>query len=96
MSQCREIAVYRIQQEKVEAFLKIKQTLIEEAHLLEGLISSTTHRSVEENNVFVDTMVWESPEHSANAFEHFIKLPTTEKFMAVIDGPPIFHGKFEA
>jgi len=95
MPKCIEIIVYSVKQEKIEEFKSIKDELIKEAHSLEGLISSNTLRSAEDKYLFVDKMEWGSVQHAKAGLEGFKKLPTTEKFMALLDGPPVYANKFE-
>ncbi len=95
MPKCIEIIVYSVKPEKVDEFKSIKDTLIKEAYLLNGLISSTTSKSIESDHIFLDKMKWESPSYAQSGFENFKKLPTTGKFMALLDGPPVYSGRFE-
>lgn len=95
MSKCTEVYIYKINVDKVNEFYKIKDTLIQEANSLDGLISSTTKKSFSEENVFIDIMKWESLEHAKKGLNVFRALPTTEKFMSLMEGPPVFGGQFQ-
>lgn len=87
----REIIVYRIQPDRLDQFLAIKQQMIAESVTLEGLRSSTTARVLGEGNVFADTMVWDSKQASEAAMPAFEKLPTAPTFLGLFDGPPLQH-----
>ena len=89
-----EIIAFSIKPECVGDFAAIKAAVAAEAHDLPGLISSTTQRSLREENAFVDTMVWESSEAAVAGLQAFQKLSTTPAFMAVMAGPPSFMGHF--
>lgn len=95
MSKCIEIIVYSVKPEKVDEFRSVKNTLIQEAKTLEGLVSSTTSVSVEDECVYLDEMEWRSVSDAKNGLEQFKQLPTTGKFMDLLSGPPVFSGKFE-
>jgi len=94
MKKCREVIIYNIVPEKEVEFLAIKEKLLEEAHTIEGLISSKTEASIKTKYRYMDMMVWENEEASILGFEVFKSLPSTGKFMSVLMGPPVFQDKF--
>lgn len=89
-----EIIAYRIQPARLDRFEAIKNTLIDEAKTIPGLISSTTAASVEDETLFVDTMVWRSAEAAKQGRVTFEQLPTTPEFLGMMAGPPEFGGRF--
>lgn len=91
----REIIVYQIRPEAKDEFLKIKQQMIKESYTLEGLHSSTTSKSVDSDNVYIDIMVWDSKEASKKALPVFEKLPTAASFLGTMAGPPLYHHYME-
>jgi hypothetical protein len=95
MSKCVEIIAYSVKPEKIEEFIAIKNVLIKEASSLEGLVSSKTLKSLVNEHIFLDKMEWESVSHAEAGADNFKKLPTTPKFMALLDGPPAYANRFE-
>jgi len=87
----KEIIVYKIQDGKEEEFTAIKNQIIEESYSLNGLYSSTTAKSLDQENVYVDAMIWDSKEAAIAAFPEFEKLPTASQFMGLMVSPPLFH-----
>ena len=94
MSECTEIYVYEIEPEKVEEFLSVKDELIVEAQTLPGLRASATFRSDEQSNLFIDRMQWESADAAKTGLELFQNLPTSQRFLALMTGPPKVGGRF--
>jgi hypothetical protein len=94
MSECTEVFVYEIVPEMVDEFQSIKDQLIAEAETLPGLIASATFRSDDQDNLFIDRMRWESAEAARVGFELFQKLPTSERFLSLMAGPPKVGGRF--
>ena len=86
----RQIIVYEIQSNDLEAFDAIKQQMIRESLRLDGLRSATTARSLNQDNVFVDTMVWESLEAIQASEKTFPQLPTAPRFLSLMSGPPLW------
>ena len=91
----KQIIGYKIQEGQEVEFLKIKDQMIKESKSLEGLYSSTTSKSLDENNVYIDTMVWQSKQNALDACENFRELPTANKFMELMTGPPLFQYMME-
>ena len=58
----KQIIGYKIQESKVSEFASIKEQMISESYTLDGLNSAVTSKSLDEDNVYIDTMVWESKE----------------------------------
>lgn len=94
MTTFTEIIAYRIDPEKLRDFEAIKQTLIREAGTIPGLLSSTTSVSTGDEALFVDTMVWSSPDAAREGRSAFEALPTTPEFLGMMVGPPEFAGLF--
>lgn len=92
MSTFTEIVAYRIQRAQLERFDTIKNALIAEARAIPGLLSSTTSVSLEDETLFVDTMVWESPVAAQEGRKTFEGLPTTPEFLSMMAGSPLFAG----
>ena len=88
LMQCTQIVLYRIRPDALDDFHAIKEQLITEAHTLPGLLSSVTLASPQDPTRFVDQMQWESPEAAQAAMPLFEALPTTPRFMALMQGPP--------
>ena len=88
--QVKQIIGYKIQEDKEDEFSLIKEQMIKESYTLEGLHSSTTSKSLDENNVFIDTMIWESKDAAIHSCKNFENLPTSNKFLALMTGPPLF------
>ena len=87
----RELIVYRLRDDRLEAFEAIKQQMISESLTLEGLQSSTTARVLGEKDVYADTMIWTSQEAAETALPVFKRLPTAPSFLGMFDGPPLQH-----
>lgn len=94
MSECTEVYVYEIAPEMVDQFLAVKDQLITEAKSLPGLVRSATFRSEDEGNLFIDRMGWESTEAADAGNELFRSLPSSDRFMALMAGPPKVGGRF--
>ncbi len=90
-AQIREIIVYRVQANLLGEFEAVKKQMITESLTLEGLLSSNTAQVLDEEGVFVDTMVWSSREASTTALPIFEQLPTAPRFLGMSDGPPLHH-----
>ncbi len=90
-----EIIAFRIKAEGSEQFESIKEQLVQETRQIDGLLWSTTHQDTKSANSFVDIMSWESPKAARQGFEIFKSLPSTQQFLELIDGPPIFRGVFK-
>ena len=86
----KQIIGYKIQTNKEVEFLEIKKQMIHESKGLAGLYSSTTSKSLDENNVYIDSMIWESKEMAVDSCENFKNLPTANAFMKIMAEPPIF------
>jgi len=93
-TQSTQVVAYEIQPERLEEFLAIKDKLIAEARSLPGLLESATFRSDEQENLFMDRMIWESAQAAEDAMEIFEGLPTTPEFMGLMAGPPRLAGQF--
>jgi hypothetical protein len=94
MSECTEVFVYEIDPSKVEEFLSVKDKLIIEAETLPGLVASATFRSTAQDNLFMDRMRWEDADAAEAGAGLFPKLPTSERFMSLMAGPPKLGGRF--
>ena len=86
----KQIIVYRIQADKADEFEAIKAQMQKESYTLAGLHSSTTSKSLDEGQVYIDTMVWDSKEAAEQAMPSFEKLPTAGKFLGLFAGPPLY------
>ena len=95
MLKCVEIIAYSIKRGKLDEFHTIKNQLIEEARSLDGLISSVTLKSADDEDVFLDKMEWKSKDHAEIGRKDFMNLPTSKKFMSLLQGPPMFTSRFE-
>jgi len=91
----KQIIGYKIQESKVSDFSSIKEQMISESYTLNGLYSSITSKSLDEDNVYIDTMIWESKEIAINSCENFTKLPSANKFLELMTGPPLFQYMME-
>jgi len=89
-----QVVAYEIQADKLSEFSEIKHELIAEARTLPGLIESATFQSEEQENLFMDRMIWESARAAEEAMAIFEELPTTPAFLALMAGPPTFQGQF--
>lgn len=87
----REIIVYKVQADKLADFEAIKAQIITESMTLPGLHSSTTAQLLGSDNLFADTMIWESKAASERAMPIFESLPTAGRFLSLFDGPPVQH-----
>ncbi len=94
MPQCIEIIAYRIRPDARARFEALKHTLIEEAHTIDGLLSSTTSAHYDDPTQFVDTMVWRDRAAAVVGLETFATLPSSAEFLSLMTGPPIFSGQF--
>ena len=95
MNKCTEIVIYSIKPEKINEFINIKEQLLSEAKTLTGLLTTSTTKSINSKNVYLDQMQWKSADHANNGFDDFLKLPSTAQFMELMTGPPIFSDRFE-
>ena len=59
-----------------------------------GLIDSATFRSDDEHTLFIDRMRWRSAEDAKAGLELFEKLPTSQRFLSLMAGPPQVGGRF--
>ncbi|GEM_PF-3438605 len=91
----KQIIGYKIQDGKENEFSSIKEQMISESYSLEGLYSSITSKSLDEDNVYIDIMVWESQAIAISSCESFSKLPTANKFLELMTGPPLFQYMME-
>ena len=91
----KQIIGYKIQDGKENEFSSIKEQMISESYTLNGLYSSVTSKSLDEDSVYIDTMIWESKEIAMSSLEHFVKLPTANKFLELMTGPPLFQYMME-
>lgn len=85
---CTELYVYTVRPDAVQDMLSLKDKLIQEAHTLDGLLSSTTFRSTTEPNVFTDYMVWRDLDAATAGGAAFRQLPSSAAFMSLMAGPP--------
>ena len=95
MTQHTEVYVYEIADQNIDAFLKIKEKLITEAHSLPGLLASATYRSATEPNLFMDRMHWRDSAAAEEGNKLFEKLPTTPEFLALMAAPPRLAGPMD-
>lgn len=96
MKRTIQIVAYRIAPEHLGTFHELKSTLIEEAHELDGLLSSTTLSDNEDPCGFLDLMVWRDAEAGQRAQATFEALPSTPKFLSMFAGPPTMVATYEA
>lgn len=87
----REIIVYKVQSERLAEFQAIKAQMITESLTLPGLRSSTTAKLLGSDDLFADTMIWDSKAASEQAMPVFETLPTAGQFLSLFDGPPVQH-----
>ena len=86
----KQIIVYQIQAEKAAEFEAIKAQMVKESRTLAGLHSSTTAKSLDAAQVYIDTMVWDSKEAAERAMPAFEQLPTAAKFLGLFAAPPLY------
>jgi len=91
----KQIIGYKIQEGKEREFSSIKEQMISESYTLNGLHSSITSKSLDEDNVYIDTMIWDSKGVAISSCENFTKLPTASKFLELMTGPPLFQYMME-
>jgi len=91
----KQIIGYKIQEGRENDFSSIKEQMIKESYSLSGLHSSVTSKSLDEDNVYIDTMIWESKEIALSSFDDFVKLPTANTFLELMTGPPLFQYMME-
>lgn len=96
MKRSIQIVAYRIAPEHLESFHTLKTKLIEEAHELDGLITSTTLSDATDPCGFLDLMVWRDAASGARAQEAFERLPSTPRFLSMFAGPPQMIASYEA
>ncbi len=87
----KEIIVYKIKEERLEDFLKIKDQVLKESASLDGLLSATTSKILSDEYTFADTMIWDDIGSSKKSSETFPKIPVAAKFLEMWDGPPLHH-----
>jgi quinol monooxygenase YgiN len=74
---------------KEEEFVSIKEKMIEESLTLKGLLSSTSSKVLDQENTWVDTMIWEDKAAALDSRNTFGALTTAGQFMALMAGPPV-------
>ena len=81
---CWEIVVYRVEEEKFNEFLAIRNQIYDSLRKQPGFISAETYSSVREKETLVDMLQWETTEDAAKAFEQFRSIPSAKDFMSTI------------
>ena len=71
----KQIIIYKIQPEKLSEFEQIKAQMISESLTLNGLYSSTTSKLLSEDNLYADSMIWESQAAAEKALPQFGAAP---------------------
>ncbi|MFT7560763.1 MAG: putative metal-dependent RNase [Flavobacteriales bacterium] len=87
----KEIVMYKIKDGLQLEFDKLKTQMIGDSCAITGLFSSVSSKSLDQDNVYIDTMIWESKALAEASFPEFQALPLTQDFFALMDGKPLFH-----
>jgi hypothetical protein len=74
---------------KEKEFLGIKEQMIAQSLSLKGLLSSTSAKVLDQENTWVDTMIWETKEDALDSRNTFGSLPTAGQFLSLMAGPPV-------
>ena len=91
----QEIVVYRISEEGLPDFLETRAHLMEELRQLAGFVSEQHSIGLNDRNVRVDVITWESKELARSARVAFCELSYAEAFLKYVDGTPIVEELFE-
>ncbi len=81
---CWEIVIYRVEEEKFNEFLEIRNQIYDSLRQQPGFISAETYSSVRQKETLVDMLQWESAEDATRAFEQFRSIPSAKNFMSTI------------
>lgn len=91
----QEVVVYRVDKDRIPAFLRTAEKMHAELKTVPGFISIETRPSIEGDGVFMDVCQWESKEHALAAMQNFPNFKNAAEFMSYFDGDPIYMGHFQ-
>lgn len=91
-----EIAIYKVDQNRIPEFLKTAEKMHAELETVPGFISIETRPSVDGAGVFMDICVWETKAAALQAMEKFPTFQNAPAFLSFFEGDPIYMGHFAA